>query len=353
MSTRNPIRRSTRLGAALGGSTLVIGVLAAACTSTGPSSSSTASATCPVTGVANESLPSVVTIQAGSGSSAGTGSGTIIRSDGYILTNDHVVAPAAGGGSLSVVFDNGNSANATITGRDPLTDLAVIRVSGESGLRTISFGNSSSVRIGQQVIALGAPLGLSSTVTSGIASALDRIVAVPSESVQSALLIDAIQTDAAINPGNSGGALVDCAGRLIGVPTAGATVSGESAAGSIGLGFAIPVDHAKTVSDEIISTGRVTYSYLGLQARPLSANPGATNGGASGVQVTAVVPGGPVDAAGLRAGDVITSIDGRPARKTDQLVAITLGRRPGDRVEIGYERQGHQATTTIVVGAQP
>jgi putative serine protease PepD len=136
------------------------------------------------------------------------------------------------------------------------------------------------------------------------------------------------------------------------VPTAGATVSGQSASGSIGLGFAIPVDHARTVADEIISTGRVTYSYLGVQARPLSANPGATNG-ANGVQVTAVVPGGPVDAAGVRAGDIITSIDGRPARSTDQLVAITLSRRPGDRVEIGYERQGRQATTTVVLGAQP
>jgi putative serine protease PepD len=277
----------------------------------------------------------VVTIQAGSGSSAGTGSGTIIRSDGYVLTNDHVVAPGAGGGSLSVQFDNGNTASATITGRDPLTDLAVIRVSGATGLRTIAFGNSNNVRIGQQVVALGAPLGLSSTVTSGISSALDRTVAVPGESAQSALLIDAIQTDAAINPGNSGGALVDCSSRLIGVPTAGATVSGQSASGSIGLGFAIPVDHARTVADEIISTGRVTYSYLGVQARPLSANPGATNG-ANGVQVTAVVPGGPVDAAGVRAGDIITSIDGRPARSTDQLVAITLSRRPGDRVEIGY-----------------
>jgi putative serine protease PepD len=294
----------------------------------------------------------VVTIQAGSGSSAGTGSGTIIRSDGYVLTNDHVVAPAAGGGSLSVQFDNGNTASATITGRDPLTDLAVIRVSGATGLRTIAFGNSNNVRIGQQVVALGAPLGLSSTVTSGISSALDRTVAVPGESAQSALLIDAIQTDAAINPGNSGGALVDCSSRLIGVPTAGATVSGQSASGSIGLGFAIPVDHARTVADEIISTGRVTYSYLGVQARPLSANPGATNG-ANGVQVTAVVPGGPVDAAGVRAGDIITSIDGRPARSTDQLVAITLSRRPGDRVEIGYERQGRQATTTVVLGAQP
>ena len=290
---------------------------------------------------------------AGSGPSAGTGSGTIIRSNGYILTNDHVIAPAGGGGPLSVVFDNGNTAPATITGRDPLTDLAVIRVSGEPGLRTMAFGSSGTVRIGQQVVALGAPLGLSSTVTSGVASALDRIVAVPGESSQSALLIDAIQTDAAINPGNSGGALADCSGRLIGVPTAGATLPGESAAGSIGLGFAIPADHARMVSDEIIATGRVTYAYLGVQARPLSANPGAANGAARGVQVTAVAAGGPADVAGLRAGDVITSINGRPARSTDQLVAITLSRRQGDRVAIGYERQGQQGTATVVLGAQP
>jgi putative serine protease PepD len=137
----------------------------------------------------------VVTIQAGSGSSAGTGSGTIIRSDGYVLTNDHVVAPGAGGGSLSVQFDNGNTASATITGRDPLTDLAVIRVSGATGLRTIAFGNSNNVRIGQQVVALGAPLGLSSTVTSGISSALDRTVAVPGESAQSAVLWSTARAD--------------------------------------------------------------------------------------------------------------------------------------------------------------
>jgi putative serine protease PepD len=326
------------------------GISLAACSSTG---SSTAGSSCPVTGVADESLPSVVTIMAGSGSSASTGSGSVIRSNGYILTNDHVIASAASGGSLSVLFNDGATASATIRGRDPLTDLAVIQVSGQTGLRTMPFGDSNSVRIGQQVVALGAPLGLTSTVTSGIASALDRTVAVPGESSQSALLIDAIQTDAAINPGNSGGALVDCAGRLIGVPTAGATVSGESVGGSIGLGFAIPANHAKTVSDEIIATGRVTYSYLGLQARPLSADPGATNEAARGVQVTAVVPGGPSDVAGLRPGDVITSINGQPARSTDQLVAITLSMRPGDRVTIDYERQGQQEKTTVVLGAQP
>jgi len=312
------------------------------------------SSSCNVTSIADQELPSVVTVFAGSGTSGGVGSGEVMRSNGYILTNNHVILPAVAGGGLQVVFDDGSTAAATITGRDPLTDLAVLRVSGKSDLRTISIGNSSDLRIGQGVVALGAPLGLSSTVTSGIVSALGRTVHVPGEASQSALLIDAVQTDAAINPGNSGGALVDCSGDLIGVPTAGASIpspSGEAGGGSIGLGFAIPVNLAIKVADEIIATGTVTHAFIGIQAEPLPAS-ATGQSGTQGLRVAAVVAGGPAASAGLRAGDIITSIDGQAALSTDQLVALTLTKRAGNRVEIGYKRDGSAATATITLTAR-
>jgi len=324
--------------------------------STAPTTVAAASSVCNVTAVADRELPSVVTIFAGGGTSAGVGSGEIIRSDGYILTNNHVILPSVSGGALQVVFGDGSTATATITGRDPPTELAVIRVSGESDLRSISIGNSSNLRIGQGVVALGAPLGLSNTVTSGIVSALGRTVHVPGEASRSALLIDAMQTDAAINPGNSGGALVNCSGNLVGVSTAGATVpssSGEASGGSIGLGFAIPVNLATMVADEIIATGRVTHAFVGVQVEPLSASAAGESGGTQGLRVTAVVAGGPAATAGLRVGDIIRSIDGTAAASTDQMIAVTLTKRAGDRVEIGYERSGKQATATVTLAARP
>ena len=319
-----------------------------ATTTTATAAAGSSSSSCNVISIADEELPSVVTIFA----AGGVGSGEVIRSDGYILTNNHVILPAVGGGPLQVVFNDGSAAAATITGRDPLTDLAVIHVSGKSDLRTISVGNSSTLRIGQGAVALGAPLGLSSTVTSGIVSALGRTVHVPGEASQTALLVDAVQTDAAINPGNSGGALVNCSGDLIGVPTAGATVpspSGEASGGSIGLGFAIPVNLATMVADEIIATGTVTHSFIGIQTEPL---PATTESGAQGLRVAVVVPGSPAASAGLQVGDIITSIDGQAATSTDQLVAVTLTKRAGDQVEIGYKRDGNSATTTITLTAR-
>jgi putative serine protease PepD len=322
-------------------------------TATTPSSSSSAAGSfCNVTTVADEQLPSVVTILAGSAGAGGVGSGEIIRSDGYILTNNHVIIPAVGGGALHVVFDDGATATATITGRDPLTDLAVVRVTGKSGLRTIPVGNSATLRIGQGVVALGAPLGLSNTVTSGIVSALGRTIHVPGEASQTALLVDAIQTDAAINPGNSGGALVDCAGDLVGVPTAGATIPGESGGGSIGLGFAIPSNLAVKVADEIIATGTVTHAFIGIQTAPLAASATGETGGAQGLRVALVVPGGPAAAAGLQAGDIIKTIDGQPAHSTDQLMALTLTKRAGDVVELGYDRDGRSATARVTLSAR-
>ena len=293
----------------------------------------------------------MVTIAA-SGSGGGTGSGEVIRSDGYILTNNHVISIAANGGSVEVLFADGQTAAATITGRDPQTDLAVLKVQVSHELKVIPLSSSSSVKVGQPVVAIGAPLGLSGTVTSGIVSALDRTVEVPGENDRSALLVSALQTDAAINPGNSGGALVNCAGQLVGVPTAGATVP-NSGGGSIGLGFAIPVDLAKSIADEIIATGRVTHAFFGLQTVPIPPAAAAQAGLPEGLFVQTVTPGGPAAQAGLRPDDVITSIDGEPATSNLQLQELTLTKKPGDTVPIGYTRAGHSATTTVTLGAQP
>jgi len=326
----------------------------AATTENVASSNQPTEASCQVSQVAKEVLPSVVTISAKGASGAGTGSGEVIKSDGYILTNNHVIAPAANGGSLEVLFSDGKTAPATLTGRDPLTDVAVIKVD-QTGLPEITIGKSSTLVVGQPVVALGAPLGLSSTVTSGIVSALGRTIEVPGENNSKALLLNAIQTDAAINPGNSGGALVNCNGDFVGIPSAGASVpssSGESSGGNIGLGFAIPSDTAISLANEIISTGRVSHAYLGLAATPVP--PAATSNGASpGLYITVVDPTGPAQAAGLRQGDIITTIDGQAATSTDQLVTLTLTKSPGDKVDIGYQRDGRSATTTITLGTQP
>ena len=315
-------------------------------------SSSTASA-CPVTSVAEQVIPSVVTIAASGPSGSGTGSGEVIRSGGYVLTNNHVISvAAASGGSVQVLFADGQTAPATITGRDPQTDLAVLHVQTSRELKVISLGSSSSVKIGQPVVAIGAPLGLSGTVTSGIVSALDRTVEVPGENDKSALLVSAVQTDASINPGNSGGALVNCEGKLVGVPTAGAAVP-NSGGGSIGLGFAIPVDLAKRIADEIIATGSATHAFFGLQTVPIPPAAAEQAGLPEGLFVQVVTPSGPAAAAGLRPEDVITKIDGEPARSNIQLQELTLTKKPGDTVSIEYTRDGQSATATITLAAQP
>jgi putative serine protease PepD len=362
--SRRPWLPWAAAGTALVVGGVVGGIIVAATGSSGSShsagqapDSSTASA-CAVTSVASEVVPSVVTIAASApgGAGSGTGSGEVIRSDGYVLTNNHVISIAASGGSVEVLFSDGATAPATITGRDPQTDLAVLKVQPSHELKVIQLGSSPSLRVGQPVVAIGAPLGLSGTVTSGIVSALDRTVQVPGENDKSALLVSAVQTDAAINPGNSGGALVNCAGQLIGVPTAGATVpspSGEASGGSIGLGFAIPVDLATSISDEIISTGRVTHSYFGLQTTPIPPAAADQAGIPEGLFVQAVTAGGPAAQAGLRAGDVITSIDGKAATSNIQLQELTLTKKPGETVSIAYSRDGQSAKTTVTLGAQP
>jgi len=355
--------------AAIGGALLVGGGLGAgiasaansstsapAANTTGSGASSGQASVCNVTAVANQVIPSVVTISAHGPGGGGTGSGEVIKSGGYILTNNHVIAIAANGGSVEVQFADGQTVPATIVGRDPQTDLAVLKVDTSANLKVIAIGSSSSVVVGQATVVIGAPLGLSGTVTSGIVSALDRSIQVPAENDSTALLVGAIQTDAAINPGNSGGSMVNCSGQLIGIPTAGATVpspSGESSGGSIGLGFAIPVNLAMTIADEIISTGTVTHAYFGLSAVPIPPAAAEQAGVPGGLYVQEVVPGGPSAQAGLRMSDVITKINGQPATSTIQLQELTLTKRPGDTVSLEYSRNGQSATATVTLGAQP
>jgi putative serine protease PepD len=310
---------------------------------------------CPATPVADKGLPSVVTISASSGAQSGTGSGEIIQPGGYILTNNHVISVAANGGQVAVLYSDGRTSAATIVGRDPLTDLAVIKAEdGAPGLPPIAMGSSASLQVGQPVVALGAPLGLSSTVTSGIVSALDRYVPVPGDNGQTAHLVGAIQTDASINPGNSGGALVDCAARLVGVNTAIATVpnaAGQAGGGSVGLGFAIPVDLAKPLSAELIAHGQVNHPTFGLQVQTIPPEVAQQTGTRPGLYVQAVTPGGPADQAGIRAGDIIVEVGGAPTASADDLIVSTLTRQAGDTVTLTYERDGTTHTAQVTLAA--
>ena len=302
-------------------------------------------AMCAAIPVANQVLPSIVKISASRGAQAGTGSGQIVRAGGYILTNDHVISVAAGGGTVSVQYTDGHSSDAVIVGRDPSTDLAVLKAADAAkDFPVIGLGSSAALQVGQPVVALGAPLGLASTVTSGIVSALDRYVPVPGDGVTHHL-IGAIQTDAAINPGNSGGALVDCAGRLVGVNAAIATVpnaAGISGGGSVGLGFAIPVDLAKPITDELIRTGRPGHPTTGLQVQEISP---------TGLFVLAVDTAGPAAKAGLKTGDIITKVGNERAVSSEQIVVATLTRKVGDTLELTYVRAGTTATTTLTLAA--
>ena len=297
--------------------------------------------------IARKLLPSVVTLNVSGATESGTGSGVIIRPDGYILTNNHVVAVAANGGTITADFYQGKQkVPARIVGRDPKTDLAVVRVDA-TNLPAATLGQSSSLVVGDPVVALGAPLGLSSTVTSGIVSALDRNVDVPAETGGSSggLLIGAIQTDAAINPGNSGGPLVDSKAQVIGINSAIAAAPGAtgSTGGNIGVGFAIPIDYARSIADEIIRTGKATHPYVGVTAGP------DTTGSSNGAKIISVVPGGPADQAGLRPDDVITEVSGKTIDGVDGLVAATRLHKVGDVVTVTYLRggQAHSVQVTL------
>ncbi|MBL8926861.1 MAG: trypsin-like peptidase domain-containing protein [Pseudonocardia sp.] len=291
----------------------------------------------PVESIAARVLPSVVQLQVQGVRAVGEGSGIVMSADGLLLTNNHVVEAAANGGKVVALFQDGTSAPAQIVGRDPSSDLAVLRAQGVSGLTPVALGNSDSLRVGQQVVAFGAPLGLGGTVTTGIISALNRAVSVGQESGASeATVLSAVQTDAAINPGNSGGPLVDMQGALIGINSAIATTGAQG--GSIGVGFAIPINQAKRVAEELERTGRATRAVLGVA---LTADARTSTGATIG-QVT---PGGPAEQAGLRAGEVVTRVDDRLVTNGNELVAAIRDHAPGDRITLTVD--GRQVQVTL------
>jgi putative serine protease PepD len=323
----------------------------------GSSATTPASVTTPGSGsiaaVAATILPSVVSIEVRNGATGDTGSGIVISGAGYILTNNHVVSAAAGGGKLSVVFPDKQSVSADIIGRDTISDLAVIRVRGVDGLRPARLGSSGALSVGDQVVAVGSPLGLAGTVTSGIVSALDRPVEAGDPTGTTDDVIDAIQTDAAINPGNSGGPLVDMAGSVIGVNSAIATLSDPGSlaggqGGSIGLGFAIPIDQAKRIVQEIIKNGYATHAIIGVTLDASYQGQGAKIGNPQG---NAIAPGGPADQAGLRTGDIIVEVDGERVTTADELIVAIRKRPPGTRLDLVYLRGGDRRTATVVLGS--
>jgi putative serine protease PepD len=294
-----------------------------------------------VTAVAAAVLPSVVSIKVATATEQGTGSGFVIdAAKGYILTNNHVVTAesSATASDIEVVFQDGTQVPGTVVGRDASYDLAVLKVKVK-GLRALQFGDSDDVRVGDPVIAIGAPLGLQGTVTTGIVSALNRPVAAGSTGNAQAY-INAIQTDAAINPGNSGGPLVDSAGHVIAINSAIATAPGTAGedSGNIGVGFAIPSDQARRTAEELIRTGHAEHPIIGVSLQ--------SNYEGQGVKVSEqdvngtapVSPGGPADRAGIKAGDVITKIDGRPVTEPDELIVAIRALSPGDTVTLTVVR---------------
>ncbi|HEV8561957.1 MAG TPA: trypsin-like peptidase domain-containing protein [Actinophytocola sp.] len=294
-----------------------------------PASNTTApAATGTVEGAAAKVLPSVVELQVRSRTAAGEGSGFVISSDGLIVTNNHVIAEAVDGGQIVAVFQDGKTASASVVGRDPNSDVAVVKAQGVSGLPVVDLGRSDDLRVGQGVVAIGSPFELTGTVTSGIVSALHRPTRAGGDQGDQTTVMDAIQTDAAINPGNSGGPLVDLQGRVIGINSAiYSPRSANSDAGSVGIGFAIPIDQARRTADEIAKTGKATQTVLGVQVTD-------NTPAGSGAKIQSVNPDGPAAKAGLQQGDVVTQLDGRRIDTSDALVAAVRAHNPGDTVKL-------------------
>lgn len=298
--------------------------------------------------IAQRVLPSVVSIEAKSADGGATGSGFVIDSSGYILTNNHVIAASVtSGGDITVRLNDGSSYDAKVVGRDTSYDLAVLKIIGAS-LKALQFGDSDKVAVGDSVIAIGSPLGLTGTVTLGIISAKDRAVTA-GESSEENSFINALQTDAAINPGNSGGPLVDATGAVIGVNSAIASLGSNfnSQTGSIGLGFAIPINQARKTAEQLIKTGKATYPVIGVSVDMSYAGSGALISSKSG----AILAGGPAAKAGLKAGDVIIALDGRDINSAEELIVSVRSRDVGDVVEITYLRKGQSAKVKLTLTA--
>jgi putative serine protease PepD len=308
--------------------------------------------------VAAKVVPSVVALQTDADSHSYEGSGIILTADGLIMTNAHVVSAAAdgdtagaGGAHTTVTFADGRTTPFSVVAADPTSDIAVIRAQGISGLTPATLGTSGNLRVGQQVLAVGSPLGLDGTVTTGIVSALDRPVSTVSDSATQPVTLDAVQTDAPMNPGNSGGPLVNMNGQVIGMNSAIASTgtSADAQSGSIGLGFAIPVDQAKRIADELIASGKASHASLGVQVADAASPPGA--------RIVGEANGGAAAAAGLPVGAVITKVDEQVIDGADALGAVVLSHPPADEVSVNYVGPAGDTRTARVTlatdGGQP
>ncbi|MCH9735363.1 MAG: trypsin-like peptidase domain-containing protein [Actinomycetia bacterium] len=302
--------------------------------------------------VAAKVLPSVVKLEVNIGRQSEEGSGVVLSTDGLILTNNHVVAGAgegsggADGPRTKVTLANGKTTSFSLVGTDPGSDIAVVQAKDVSGLTPIAVGSSADLRVGQDVVAIGSPLGLEGTVTTGIISALNRPVAAGGDAKNQNTVLDAIQTDAAINPGNSGGALVNMSGELVGINSAIATMGADAGAprgGSIGLGFAIPVDQAKRIADELIQTGSASRASLGVQV--------GNEAGVDGAKIVEVTSGGAAATAGLPDGVLVTKLNDRVIDSADALVAAVRSKAPGDTVTLTYvDSAGKPRTVEVTLG---
>jgi putative serine protease PepD len=348
------------------------------------------------TAVAAKAGPSVVTISVTASSESGTGSGVVLSSDGYVLTNTHVVTldGASAAGTIEVTAANGKLYQAKVVGTDPVVDLAVIKLTDATGLQPIEFGDSGNLNVGQKAIAIGAPLGLSNTVTDGIISSLNRSIQIASSAVpgtgsgdsntpndgstpfnfwnfgdgsggsngngsggstttpttQTAdISLPVIQTDAPINPGNSGGALLDSSGKLIGINVAIASTGSTSAnsqSGSIGVGFAVPADLAKRISSEIIKNGKGSHGLLGASVTTAT----SSSSSVVGALIASVSSGGGADKAGLKKGDVVTTFNGVPITDSTDLTAQVRSLAPGSTAKLTYVRGSDSSTVSVTLG---
>ncbi len=296
--------------------------------------------------VASQVLPSVVALDVTAGGTGGSGSGVVLTPDGLILTNDHVVTLAGEAdpdtAQITVSFADGTTATADVVGTDPLTDTALVQAEGVSGLTPITVGQSGDLDVGEQVVAIGSPYGLDSTVTSGIVSALNRPVEVGRDESGNTTAYPAIQTDAAINHGNSGGALVNMEGQLVGINASIRTPDGSDPdAGSIGIGFAIPIDEITPIVEQLRNGDTPTHARLGIQVGDAD----------NGAEVREIENGSAAADAGLQTGDVITRVDDHPVDSSGSLVATVRSYRPDDKVTVTFLRNGDEQTTQLQLGS--